>query len=110
MPFLDSILIAREPGSFPPLPKIFVDALGLSNKFLLEPEFPRPTLIAAGLCVKPSKNGCLRAYAAVILFYGSNVNIFIIKSMAYSDAFGISWLNGVGTNFGNVNPIRDANL
>jgi hypothetical protein len=47
-------------------------------------------VIAAGLCVNPSKNGCLRAYAAVILFYGSKVSIFIIKSIAYSDAFGIS--------------------
>jgi hypothetical protein len=49
IPFLDSILIARDPGSFPPLPKIFVDALGLSNKFLFDPELPKPTLIAAGL-------------------------------------------------------------
>jgi len=49
IPFLDSILIALDPGSFPPLPKIFVDALGLSNKFLFDPELPKPTLIAAGL-------------------------------------------------------------
>jgi len=61
MPFLDSILIALEPGNLPPLPKILVDALGLSNRFLLDPELPKPTLIAAGLWVKPSKNGCFRA-------------------------------------------------
>jgi len=90
IPLRDSILIAREPGSFPPLPKMFVEALGLLNRSLFDPEFPRPTLIAAGLCVKPSKKGCLRAYAAVILFCGSNVSIFIIRSIAYSEPFGMS--------------------
>lgn len=49
IPFLDSILIARDPGNFPPLPRMFVEALGLSNRFLLDPELPNPTLIEAGL-------------------------------------------------------------
>lgn len=49
IPFLDSILIARDPGNFPPLPKMFVEALGLSKRFLFDPEFPKPTLMAAGL-------------------------------------------------------------
>mgnify|MGYP001189602335 CR=1 FL=1 len=108
MPFLDSILIALDPGSLLPLPSTFVE-LPLS-KILLAPDWPRPTLMAAGLCVKPSKNGCFNACAAVMRFCGSNVSIFIIKSMAYSDAFGIIWFNGVGTNFGNVKPMRDASL
>ena len=49
IPFLDSILIALEPGNFPPLPTMLVEALGLSKRFLFDPEFPNPTLIAAGL-------------------------------------------------------------
>ncbi len=66
--------------------------------------------MAAGLCVKPSKNGCFNAYAAVMRFWGSKVNIFIIRSIAVSEAFGISWFRGVGTNFGKVKPMREASL
>ena len=62
IPLRDSIpgaLVA--PGSFPPLPNIFVEFDGLSNKFLFEPEAPRLPTIAAALYVKPSNHGCLRA-------------------------------------------------
>jgi len=38
-------------------------------------------------------------------FYGSNIIIMFIRSIALSLAFGISWLSDVGTNFGKVNPI-----
>ena len=90
MPFRDSIRMAREPGSLPPLPSTLVELpWPLSNMFLFWPDWPRPTLMAAGLWVKPSKNGCFKAWAAVIRFYGSKVSIFIIRSMADSDAFGI---------------------
>ena len=50
---------------------------------------------------KPSKYGCFRACEGVILFCGSNVIIWFIKSIACSEAFGINWLREVGTNFGN---------
>jgi len=53
--------IALDPGSFPPLPKTFVELPGLSNIFLFELDYANPWLIAAGLWVNPSKNGCLRA-------------------------------------------------
>jgi len=49
IPFRDSMRIARDPGNFPPLPRTLVELEGLSKRFLFEPEFPRPTLIAAGL-------------------------------------------------------------
>jgi len=50
IPFLDSILMALDPGSFPPLPSMLVELEGLSNKFLFDPEAPSPAFIdAAGL-------------------------------------------------------------
>ena len=39
---------------------------------------------------KPSKYGCFRACEGVILFCGSNVIIWFIKSIACSEAFGIN--------------------
>ena len=56
IPFLDSIRIALDPGTFPPLPKVFLVKLppapppidGLSNRFLFDPDAPRP-VFAAGL-------------------------------------------------------------
>ena len=90
MPFLLSILKPREPGMPPPL--LRTPALGVapSYKFWLEPWLVRPTFIVAGFEEKPSKNGCFKALAAVILFCGSKVNILFIRSMACSEALGIS--------------------
>jgi hypothetical protein len=42
IPFRDSILIALDPGSFPPLPKTFVELPGLSNIFLFELDYSNP--------------------------------------------------------------------
>ena len=96
-------MCALEPGlfwkSFWALKKFLFDVLAIGSPIVV---------VGAKFRTNPSKYGCFSACAGVIRFYGSKVIIFIIRSIACSDAFGINCASEVGTNFGNVKPILEA--
>jgi hypothetical protein len=68
-------------------------SLAALKKFLPGPLSSVTPYTALGLSDKtnPSKYGCFNAYAGVILFWGSKIIIFSIKSTASSLALGISY-------------------
>jgi len=78
------------------------------KKFFFDP--PAYLLPWAFIGVKSLKKACYKHWEAVGRFNGSNNIIWVIKSIASSEAFGIIVFSEVGTNLGKVNPIWEASL